>query len=510
MAGRFPNSDDLESFWCTLQQELDLHRRVHPYRFDIDAHYDPTWKKLNSSHTQYGCFIERPGLFDPPFFNISPMEAYQTDPMGRLALVTAYEALEMSGSVPNRTPSSMLNRIGTFYGQTSDDWRTLNAAEKIDMYYIPGTNRAFATGRINYHFKFTGPSYDIDTACSSSFAAIQLACTSLLTKECDTTLAGGLNVMTSPDLFAGLSCANFLSITRSCKTFGDGADGFCRGDVVSTVVLKRLEDADNDQILAVVLGTATNHSSEAVSITRPHGPAQESLYRKILNQTGVDPVDVSYVEMHGTGTQAGGGTEMKSITNVFALRDQGRRQPDQLIHLGALKSNIGHGEASAGVVSLIKTVIMMQKSAITAHVGIKTTMNKQTPWLRPNGGKRRAYLNNFGASGGNTGLLLEDRPALVPTGGRDPRPSFNIDRLATYLESNPDTSLPALSYTTTARRIHYPHRVSYAVRSISETLKLLRSIQPKAIKSHPISSGKIAFAFTEQGSHYTAFGKQTF
>lgn len=378
MAGRFPNSDDLESFWCTLQQELDLHRRVHPYRFDIDAHYDPTWKKLNSSHTQYGCFIERPGLFDPPFFNISPMEAYQTDPMGRLALVTAYEALEMSGSVPNRTPSSMLNRIGTFYGQTSDDWRTLNAAEKIDMYYIPGTNRAFATGRINYHFKFTGPSYDIDTACSSSFAAIQLACTSLLTKECDTTLAGGLNVMTSPDLFAGLSCANFLSITRSCKTFGDGADGFCRGDVVSTVVLKRLEDADNDQILAVVLGTATNHSSEAVSITRPHGPAQESLYRKILNQTGVDPVDVSYVEMHGTGTQAGGGTEMKSITNVFALRDQGRRQPDQLIHLGALKSNIGHGEASAGVVSLIKTVIMMQKSAITAHVGIKTTMNKRS------------------------------------------------------------------------------------------------------------------------------------
>lgn len=277
MAGRFPGSDNLESFWNVLQQGLDLHRRVPPDRFDIDAHYDPTGKKNNTSHTPYGCFIEEPGLFDPRFFNMSPREAYQTDPMGRLALVTAYEALEMSGFVPNRTPSSMLHRIGSFYGQTSDDWRQLNAAEKIDTYYIPGTIRAFATGRINYHFKFAGPSYNVDTACSSSFSAIQLACTSLLAKECDTALAGGLNVMTTPDLFAGLSRAHFLSKTGSCKTFDDSADGFCRGDGVGTVVLKRLEDAeaDDDPILGVILGTATNHSSEAVSITQPHGPAQE-------------------------------------------------------------------------------------------------------------------------------------------------------------------------------------------------------------------------------------------
>ncbi|KAL4798015.1 polyketide synthase [Aspergillus venezuelensis] len=542
MSGRFPNAEDLESFWSTLQQGLDLHRVVPPDRFDIEAHYDPTGKKLNSTHTPYGCFIERPGLFDPRFFNMSQREAYQTDPMGRLALVTAYEALEMSGFVPNRTPSSMLNRIGTFYGQTSDDWRTLNAAEKIDMYYIPGTIRAFATGRINYHFKFTGPSYNVDTACSSSFAAIQLACTSLLAKECDTALAGGLNVMTTPDLFAGLSRAHFLSKTGSCKTFDDGADGFCRGDGVGTVVMKRLEDAeaDNDPILAVVLGTATNHSSEAVSITRPHGPAQEFLYRKILKQTGVDPTDVSYVEMHGTGTQAGDGTEMGSITNVFAPRDQGRRKPDQLIHLGALKANIGHGEASAGVASLIKTVTMMQKNAIPPHVGIKTKMNhtfphdlnergvriafKETPWVRPEGGKRRAYLNNFGASGGNTGLLLEDRPAVVPSGKKDPRTSFvvslsakstyslaeNINKLAAFLEANPDTSLPALSYTTTARRMHYPNRVSYAVKSIPELTKALRSAQHKATKPDAAGSGKVAFAFTGQGSHYTALGKQLF
>lgn len=148
--------------------------------------------------------------------------------------------------------------------------------------------------------KITG--YSVDTACSSSFAAIQLACSALRAKECDTAIAGGLNVMTSPDLYAGLSRAQFLSKTGSCKTFDDGADGFCRGDGVGAVVLKRLEDAeaDNDPILAVVLGTATNHSADAVSMTQPYAPAQEFLYKKILNEAGVDARDVSYVEMHGT------------------------------------------------------------------------------------------------------------------------------------------------------------------------------------------------------------------
>ena len=371
MAGRFPEADDLESFWKILEDGLDVHRRIPPDRFDVDAHYDPTAKKKNTSHTPYGCFIEEPGLFDPRFFNMSPRETYQTDPMGRLALVTAYEALEMSGFVPNRTPSSMLNRVGTFYGQTSDDWRQVNAAQTIDTYYIPGTIRAFASGRINYYFKFSGPSYNVDTACSSSFSAIQLACTSLLAKECDTAIAGGLNVMTTPDLFAGLSRAQFLSKTGSCKTFDDGADGFCRGDGVGTVVLKRLEDAeaDNDPILGVILGTSTNHSAEAVSITQPHAETQEFLYRKILRNSGVDFRDVSYVEMHGTGTQAGDGAEMRSVSNVFAPRQQGRL-PGQTLHVGAIKANIGHGEASAGVASLIKVLLMLQRNAIPPHVGI--------------------------------------------------------------------------------------------------------------------------------------------
>ena len=540
MSGRFPSADNLESLWSLLEQGLDVHRKVPSDRFDIDAHYDPTGKRKNTSHTPYGCFVDQPGLFDPRFFNMSPREAYQTDPMGRLALVTAYEALEMSGFMPNRTPSSMLDRVGTFYGQTSDDWRQVNAAQNIDTYYIPGTIRAFASGRINYHFKFKGPSYNVDTACSSSFAAIQLACTSLQSKECDTAVAGGLNIMTTPDLFAGLSRAQFLSKTGPCKTFDDTADGFCRGDGVATVILKRLVDAeaDNDPILGVILGTATNHSSEAVSITQPHAPTQEFLYRKILRDSGVDASDISYVEMHGTGTQAGDGAEMKSISNVFAPRFRGR-SPSQTLHLGALKANIGHGEASAGVASLIKVLLMLQRNAIPPHVGIKGTMNttfpsdlhdrgvriplKKAPWISSSGGKRRAYVNNFSAAGGNTGLLLEDAPRPARTND-DPRTTFvvsvsarskfslkkNMQNLISYLEMKPETSLPSLSYTTTSRRIQQPYRISFAVSSISETVKALKSTQAETIESVSAKAPKTVFVFTGQGAHYPSLGKQLF
>jgi iron transport multicopper oxidase len=193
-------------------------------------------------------------------------------------------------------------------------------------------------GRINYFFKFEGPSYSVDTACSSSLAAIQLACTSLWSGNCNTAVAGGLSVLTSPDLFSGLSRGQFLSQTGSCKTFDNSADGYCRADGIGSVVIKRLTDAelDRDNILAVILGAGTNHSANAISITHPHAQAQSSLYREVLEQSGIDPLDVGYIEMHGTGTQAGDGTEMKSVVDVFAPTNPSRAD-DNPLYVGALK-----------------------------------------------------------------------------------------------------------------------------------------------------------------------------
>jgi naphtho-gamma-pyrone polyketide synthase len=144
MAGRFPDSMSPSLFWDLLKQGLDVHREIPPDRFDAQAHYDPTGKRRNTSHTPFGCFIEHPGLFDARFFNMSPKEAAQTDPMHRLALLTAYEALEMSGFVPNRTPSTKVDRVGTFYGQTSDDWREIQDGQNVQTYFIPGKTRSIA------------------------------------------------------------------------------------------------------------------------------------------------------------------------------------------------------------------------------------------------------------------------------------------------------------------------------------------------------------------------------
>jgi len=321
MACRFPGgADDLDSFWELLENGRDVHRTIPPDRFNVDTHYDPTGKMINSTLTPFGCFINEPGLFDASFFNMSAREALETDPMHRLALVTAYEALERSGFVPNRTPASDVKRVGTFYGQASDDYREVNTAQDIGTYFIPGGCRAFAPGRISYFFGFSGPSFSCDTACSSSLATIQQACTTLWAGDADTIVAGGLNVLTNSDAFAGLGRGHFLSPTGNCKTWDSGADGYCRADGVGSVVLKRLEDAeaDNDNILGVILAAATNHSGEAISITHPHAGAQSDLFTKVVNRSGVNPLDVSYVEFHGTGTQAGDSTEMESVLNIFA------------------------------------------------------------------------------------------------------------------------------------------------------------------------------------------------
>ena len=266
-SGRFPDAESTDMFWQLLRKGLDVHRKIPEDRFNVANHYDASGKKKNTSKVQYGCFIEEPGLFDTRFFNMSPRESANTDPGQRLAIITAYESLEMAGFMPDRTPSSQRDRVGIFYGMTSDDWREVNSGQNVDTYFIPGGNRAFTPGRINYHFKFSGPSFSIDTACSSSFAAIHTACNSLWRGDCDTALAGGTNVMTNPDNFAGLDRGHFLSSTGNCNTFDDGADGYCRADAVGTVILKRLEDAeaDNDPIKAVILGAYTNHSAEADS-----------------------------------------------------------------------------------------------------------------------------------------------------------------------------------------------------------------------------------------------------
>ncbi|PTB62127.1 ketoacyl-synt-domain-containing protein [Trichoderma citrinoviride] len=541
MSGRFPESADVEAFWDLLYKGLDVHRRVPEDRYNAELYYDATGKRKNTSKVMHGCWINEPGLFDAKFFNISPKEAEQSDPGQRLALATAYEALEMAGIVADRTPSTQRDRVGVFYGMTSDDYREVSCGQNVDTYFIPGGNRAFTPGKINYFFKYCGPSVSVDTACSSSLAAIHLACNSIWRNECDTAIAGGTNVMSNPDSFAGLDRGHFLSRTGNCNTFDDAADGYCRADAVGTVVLKRLEDAvaDRDPILGVILGAHTNHSAESVSITRPHCGAQEEIFSKILTESGVHPHQVSYIEMHGTGTQAGDATEMASVLKVFAPSTT--RLPHESLYLGSTKANVGHSESASGVTALIKVLLMMQKNLIPPHCGIKGKINHKFPtdldkrnvhiakavteWKRRDelNNIRRAFVNNFSAAGGNTALLLEDYPELTMSSSTlDPRAAHvvtisaksiqslkgNVAKLAEFVRQHSHTEgfLAKLSYTSTARRMHHPFRIAIAATDCEQLLGALEGEVNR--DNHKRSTeAPVAFVFSGQGSQYSAMGQ---
>ncbi|KJZ76404.1 hypothetical protein HIM_04133 [Hirsutella minnesotensis 3608] len=547
MSGRFPGAKDNEAFWNTLYQGLDVHKPVPSLHWDAKTHVDPTGRQKNTSAAPFGCWLDDPAMFDARFFNISPREAPQIDPAQRLALMTAYEAIEQAGIVPDATPSTRRDRVGVFYGVTSNDWMETNSAQNIDTYFIPGGNRAFIPGRINYCFKFSGPSYAVDTACSSSLAGIHLACNSLWRGDIDTAIAGGTNVLTNPDFTSGLDRGHFLSRTGNCKTFDDGADGYCRGEGIGTIIVKRLDDAiaDNDPILGLILGAATNHSAESESITRPHSGAQRAIFNKILNQGAVDPYTISYVEMHGTGTQAGDAGEMSSVLGAFApplAEVKKGRANDEALYLGSAKANIGHGEAASGVSSLIKVLLMMQKNTIVPHCGIKTQINRKFPtdlkernvniamkpiaWERGTdpAKPRRAFVNNFSAAGGNTALLIEDAPLRDDSRskGSDPRTHHlvacsakngvslqgNLRSMLQFLKSNPSVAIGELAYTTTARRQHHQHRVMLSGSAEEMCSQIEAALRDDTGMTRPKSVPNVIFTFTGQGAQYPGMGKQ--
>ncbi|KAK7707761.1 Type I Iterative PKS [Diaporthe eres] len=536
MSGRFPGAESLDEFWTVLEQGVDLCRQIPSDRFDIKAHNKDASEM--STISPYGCFIDRPGMFDARLFNMSPREAASTDPGQRLLLMSTYEALEMAGYTQAPREEERDTKVGTFFGQTIDDWKEYNSAENVDMYYVTGGIRAFSAGRVNYHFKWDGPSYSVDSACSSSLLAIQLACNSLRSGESNVAVAGGSNILTGCNMYEGLSRGSFLSKTGSCKTFDSSADGYCRGEGVGVIVLKRLSDAvaNRDPILAVIRSSATNHSAKAVSITHPHIETQERLYRDVLSLGGLEPSEVDYVECHGTGTQAGDGAESTSVYN--ALCKTPRTQP---LVIGSIKPNIGHGEAAAGVSSLIKSIMMLQRNTFLPHVGIKGEINPKlppfadkyriathSPFRRQEGKTRKVMINNFSAAGGNTSIVLED--AALTAGGRslrdvtDPRTSHvvtvsaktlaslrgNMERVRDFMAaSDSSVSLADVAYTTTARRLHHPMRKAYAVKSADELATKLEKDCIEWDESNSVTQKppSLVFAFPGQGSSIVGTAK---
>ncbi|USW59773.1 Putative thioesterase, Acyl transferase domain superfamily, phosphopantetheine binding ACP [Septoria linicola] len=537
MSGRFPGcNDSLEEFWDLLVSGTSTHEEVPASRFSLRQSFDPTQSVKNAVLNRFGCFLKNPGMFDPGFFKVSPREAVQMDPLHRMFLMATYEALEQTGYQGASSNSLHQARISTFFSQTTDDWRMINEQQGIDTHYAPCSNRAFASGRVAHHFGWSGGAYSVDTACSSSATSVHLACNSLANRESDTAVVGGGSLCVVPEPFSGLGKGGFLSLSTdngSCKTFQEAADGYCRGEAVGVVVLKRLEDAvaENDNVLAVICGSARNSNAGEASITLPSEMAQEALFLEILRKSHIDPSEVGFIEMHGTGTQAGDKVEMNSVRKVFAKN----RTADNPLYVGAVKALVGHSEAAAGVVSLIKAVLMLRHgSTIPPQPGYPFTLNRSfgslaTAHIRiadgrssfqapPKGdGTRRVLINSFDAAGGNVGLLIQEAPEpkprvalprrchLVTISGRTATAlQANKARLRKFLVENPSVAMGDLAYTTTARRLHHVQREAFVASSVAELCELLAE---RPSDTRPSTDpGSLIFVFTGEGSLYTGMG----
>lgn len=423
MACRFPGgADSPEAFWRMLEAGTDAITEVPAERWDLEAVYDPDPAAPGKTTSRWGAFLPDIAGFDPAFFGIAPREADSLDPQQRLVLEVAWEALERAGIPPRSLSGSatgMFLGIATLeYGETRKD------RERIDPYFGTGNNASVAAGRLSYLLGLNGPAVAVDTACSASLTAVHLACQSLRSGESELALAGGVNVILSPDGAIYFSKLGAMAADGRCKTFDATADGYVRGEGCGVVVLKTLSRAlaDGDPVLALVRGSAINQDGRSNGLTAPSGRAQEAVIRRALDTSGVAPADVGYVECHGTGTPLGDPIETGALARAYGRQDA---QAGPLL-LGAVKTHLGHLESAAGIAGLIKAVLCLQHAQVPGNLHFHTpnphidwaggrlvVPTATTPW--PLEGRRFAAVSAFGFSGSNAHVVLEEAGNVGPT-----------------------------------------------------------------------------------------------
>ncbi|KAI5919289.1 hypothetical protein F4810DRAFT_511777 [Camillea tinctor] len=538
LSAKFPSGEDSTQFWDMLKHGINAVSEVPSTRFDVSQYFRTSQPSHGDSRwmpVKYGNFLSNPFQFDNSFFNISPREAKSIDPQQRLLLHASFEALEDAGYSPDATNTFQRETMGVYVGVATGDYVD-NLRDSQDVYYSPGTLRAFLSGRISYAFGFKGPSVVIDTACSSSLVAIYQACRAIQTGECTAALAGGVNVISSPDMYLGLARAHFLSQTGQCKPFDEGADGYCRAEGCGVVVLKRLSQAvaEGDHILGVIRGAEVNQCGEAKSITHPDHRAQAALLKRLIQKSGVSQDSISFVEAHGTGTQAGDYEESRSIkTAVGAVRSA-----DNPLYLGSLKGNIGHAEAASGIAGLSKLLLMLKHKQIppqsslvkvNPRLGINPADNiiiptQLTPWNNNTNSCRTALLNNFGAAGSNAAIIVQEYTEKREVQSLPPRSCqvLNLsaksaaalerlrEQLIAFMEANANSAdLVSLCYSVNARREQFDaYRLSAIGGTHDEILARLREEQivPRRAKQSP----QTVFVFSGQGGIHCGMGNELF
>jgi len=424
MACRFPAASSLREFWSLLTEGRDGIGPIPAQRWDADAVFDPDAKALGKTNSRHGGFIENVDRFDAAFFGISRREAAQMDPQQRILLEIAYEAIEDAGLAPTALAGS---DTAVFIGAMTNDYfrqQLADAYRRIDVHTGSGAGLCMLANRLSYQFDLRGPSATVDTACSSSLVAVFQACQSLWTRQSRLALAGGVNVMLDPAFNVFYAKAGLSAPDGRCKTFSAAANGIGRGEGAAVIVLKRLEDAlaDRDPIYAVIRGGAVNHDGRSNGLTQPNRWAQEQLLRQAFQHASIDPHQLHYIELHGTGTLIGDPIEANALGAVLSEGEP--RQAPCLV--GSVKTNLGHLEAAAGIAGLVKLALSLAHSTIppslwfdapNPHIDFALSplrVNAQlSSWPTTESG-RLGGISSFGLGGTNAHLVLQSAPVVHP------------------------------------------------------------------------------------------------
>lgn len=479
---RFPQASNPEAFWQLLRDGSEAITPIPQDRWQVSDFYDPDPQTPGKMNVGCGGFLDRVDEFDAEFFGMSAAEVEHTDPQQRLFLEVAWEALENAGIAPTSLEKT---QTGVFTGLCTIDYHRLlyQNYDRLSSYSGTGTTMSITANRLSYFLGLQGPSMAVDAACSSSLVTVHLACQSLRSGESNLCVAGGINLILAPDSTISSAKTRLLSVQERCRSFDAEADGYTRGEGCGVVILKRLSDAveHNDNILAVIRGSAVNHNGQSNSLSAPNGLSQQAVIRQALKNAGVSPAEVSYVDAHAVGTAIGDAIEFKALQAVYSEK----RQPDLPCGVGSVKTNIGHLEAAAGISALIKVILALQHKEIPAHLHLQ----RLNPYISLQEGfyiptqlqlwsnrqrSRMAGVSAFGFGGTNAHVILEEAPSLKQQQQVRSSPPLHLVTLSArnalaleqlaqkyldLLELQPQIDLGSLAHTTNTGRNHFQHRL---------------------------------------------------
>ncbi|MFF1902836.1 type I polyketide synthase [Kitasatospora sp. NPDC058218] len=527
LACRFPGAADRHEFWRLLVEGRDA---VAP----------GTGSRVGR---RPGGYLEDTDLFDAELFGVSAHEAAAADPQQRLLLELCWDALQDARIAPDSLHGT---DTGVFVGSCSDEHTFLTrtaGAEALSAYTLTGTGRAFLANRVSYVFGLHGPSLLTDTGQSSSLVAVHQAARSVRDGECDLALVGGVQLNPTAEGDAVIEALGALSPTGRCRTFDSRADGIARGEGAAVIVLKPLDRAvaDGDRVYCVIRGSAVNNDGRGAGLTAPGRQAQERVLGAAYRRAGVEPREVGYVELHGTGTPAGDPVEAAALGAVVGVG----RPADRPLLVGSVKTNIGHLEGAAGMAGLVKTALGLLHGQVPASLHYQqpnpaidpdalglAVCRRTTPWPS---GRRLAGVSSFGLGGTNCHVVLEGPPELPapakqlaeqPTG--HPAPAGVVPlvlsghtsaalrdqarRLAVRVEAGPATDTAALALTLATTRAELRHRAAVVGTDRAELAAGLRAVadgeSSDAVFQGLRGSGGTAFLLPGQGMQRTGMGRE--